>query len=1102
MDPVSALGVAAAALQFLDAFTKAYHTFREIRNSTTLSTERSQQLEENIRCTQSLRDSLRDSLKSTSTPQGAATDPVFTLIARCTSKADELLTLLTYVRGTRNNSVAFIRTWQKRNKIEGLYSSLKEDQDTLNQMLSQRHLPEIERVKLQQSNEFSNLNSMGQRLINEQIEHRKAQEDSHAIIVELGGHINETYRSTMRNELCDSLWFRKIDQRQSEIKEPAPSTLDWLFESISDEHSSLDVTWSNFKQWLREDTSTYWISGKAGSGKSTLIAHIVNDPRTLEELDVWSNGHKLEILSFFFWRAGSQIQNSVSGLLRSLLYQLCHLEDAIADTVISFLSSPTRKKTTGTLPRLLIPAWRDRHLLECISKAIQSSQDLRFCIFIDGLDEFTGSYDHLVDLIEQLQRFHNVKFCVSSRPELELAERFRGLKTLRLQDLNRGDIEKFVNQSLEKTKLSEDYRVRLSSDVVQRAEGVFLWASLVTQSLVKGSKAGDNAEIMQQRLNSLPRDMHQLFEQMLSNTDPVYRRESLPFYIELMKLSTEIPAVEEIAHIATITIARLDTQINGYEEFVNQCERTQIQIATQSAGLLEICTWGNVVESDWRRVSIKSVSNQPCFTPGARGLNRGRYPEDEPYPIVLDYEARHMKWIHRSAFEFVSNLPNMNPLFQLSVSREELLQQIGNSYIGYMIDAPSFVDPLGKWKAPLTIIRFDNLLFFASSWYRSYPLAASALLDKFHDMYIQWDQDELRSTAYNRRHHDIHIGRRRFWSICGRSGLWPYVLSREDRILKEPSCDVIMVQLLASSFESPDGPGYPPNSPYLQYRDFLARTWLRCTKNSLEIDGFPQTAEYECVILRYGRDRPNYRWDIFNCATWKEPVIGKSTAALINLITLLGSLWLRSGSYSNTSLLMPESLSTFMKVKDLYVAPDITFDRLHIHISTEALLAAAYDLARRSTAGEACEKGHMGKHISAIQFSRAIRVVCVPSLQGWRMSDGDDEYKRRQRRPVATAPGPSKFIYFQPSIVTSDHLLRLLGYGFRSEPRAKSWFEIVPHTQQQWEEMCTMLLEDIKSPEQGLDGGQQLIAAACVKASFLKPHADNLSSGDGALPKH
>ncbi|RWA04733.1 hypothetical protein EKO27_g10368 [Xylaria grammica] len=520
-------------------------------------------------------------------------------------------------------------------------------------MLSQRHLPEIERVKVQQGNEFANLNSMGQRLINEQIEHRKAQEDSHAII-------NETYRSLMRNELCGSLWFREIDQRQN--KEPAPSTLDWLFESISDERSSLDVTWSNFKQWLREDTSTYWISGKAGSGKSTLIAHIVNDSRTLEELDAWSNGHKLEILSFFFWRAGSQIRNSVSGLLRSLLYQLCRLDDAIADTVISFLSSPTKKTITGTLRRLLIPAWTDRHLLECISKAIQSSQDLRFCIFIDGLDEFTDSYDHLVDLIENCKSFT-------------------------------ADIEKFVNQSLEKTKLSDDYRVRLSRDVVRRAEGVFLWASLVTQSLIKGSKAGDSVEIMQRRLDSLPRDMHQLFEQMLSNIDPVYRRESLPFYIELMKLSTEIYEVGPIAHIAMITIAQLDTQINGYEEFVNQCERTQTQIATQSAGLLEVHTRRPKIEGEWERASIKHVGNLPRFTPGARGINRGRCPEDEPYSIVLDYEARHMKWIHRSAFEFVSNLPNTNPLFQLSVSREELLQQIGNSYIGYIIDAPSAVNP-------------------------------------------------------------------------------------------------------------------------------------------------------------------------------------------------------------------------------------------------------------------------------------------------------------------------------------------------------------------------------------------------------------------------
>ncbi|KAI0910131.1 hypothetical protein F4823DRAFT_638066 [Ustulina deusta] len=578
MDPVSALGVAAAALQFLDASIKAYNTFQEIRSSAALSTEQNKQLEDNLRSAKSL----RASLASTLPPQGA-TDPVSRLTEKCASKADELLTLLEYVRGSGKkikSARAFTRAVWKRKDIEKLHSSLKEDQHTLNQMVSQKLLPSIDLLSVQQSREFANINSIGQQLIKEQIEQRKIQVDHHAIVTDkLDGiqydmqlRINDADQIKRREKLLESLWFPQIDQRRNEIKEPAPSTLGWLFGSESDSESDSDSDsdsdsnsnacqprWPNFRQWLREDTSTYWISGKAGSGKSTLMAHILDDERTRKDLELWSSGQRLEVF---------------------LLYQLCHLAPAIADTVLSRLSSPVA----------MMPTWTERSLLSYITEAIQSSNGIRFCVFVDGLDEYTGSYDGLVDQIDKLRDFGNVKVCVSSRPELELVIRFRSLKQLRLQDLNSGDIKRFVNESLAKTQLSESIRTSLARDVVRRAEGVFMWASLVTQSLVKGSKVGDSKEIMQERLDSLPKDMNQLFERMLSDVDPVHRK-SLAFYLQLMNLKTKYYSQHARARLTTIPIiatAQLTKRVSSYEEFAIECERTETQIATQSAGLLEI----------------------------------------------------------------------------------------------------------------------------------------------------------------------------------------------------------------------------------------------------------------------------------------------------------------------------------------------------------------------------------------------------------------------------------------------------------------------------------------------------------------------------------
>lgn len=150
---------------------------------------------------------------------------------------------------------------------------------------------------------FADNDANTQKLIKEQTEQRKIQTDKHTTVLGtlnrvqhgLELHVEETTRSKIRNNLLASLWFPEIDQRRSEIKEPAPRTLDWLFDSDSDSHSHSNsdsdshsdshpnAKWSDFRQWLRgEDASTYWICGKAGSGKSTLMAHIVDDERTCE----------------------------------------------------------------------------------------------------------------------------------------------------------------------------------------------------------------------------------------------------------------------------------------------------------------------------------------------------------------------------------------------------------------------------------------------------------------------------------------------------------------------------------------------------------------------------------------------------------------------------------------------------------------------------------------------------------------------------------------------------------------------------------------------------------------------------------------------------
>jgi hypothetical protein len=61
--------------------------------------------------------------------------------------------------------------------------------------------------------------------------------------------------------------------------------------------------------------------GKAGSGQSTLMKYILQDLRTQRHLEIWAGDADLIVASYYFWRAGTEMQNTKEGLLHTLLYE-------------------------------------------------------------------------------------------------------------------------------------------------------------------------------------------------------------------------------------------------------------------------------------------------------------------------------------------------------------------------------------------------------------------------------------------------------------------------------------------------------------------------------------------------------------------------------------------------------------------------------------------------------------------------------------------------------------------------------------------------------------------------------------------------------------
>jgi hypothetical protein len=115
----------------------------------------------------------------------------------------------------------------------------------------------------------------------------------------------EKIRLEIKFRILESLSFSTMTSRFDEVSEAYDNTFNWIFYDSTTQQRP----WSSFRDWLIYGTGVYWVNGKAGSGKSTLMRHIVDDPRIQQYLLQWAQERPLSKARFFFWNSGSQEQN-------------------------------------------------------------------------------------------------------------------------------------------------------------------------------------------------------------------------------------------------------------------------------------------------------------------------------------------------------------------------------------------------------------------------------------------------------------------------------------------------------------------------------------------------------------------------------------------------------------------------------------------------------------------------------------------------------------------------------------------------------------------------------------------------------------------------
>ncbi|KAF4958877.1 hypothetical protein FGADI_2079 [Fusarium gaditjirri] len=443
----------------------------------------------------------------------------------------------------------------------------------------------------------------------------------------------------LRERILKSLYFPEMNERKSIVTSEAPSTLEWIFsvsrpqmfdstssddgrysteaadgstdqesdpgaysneadvsydyyknrprvpqhlnlKSHSHEHETSELSLpekhgDNFKPWLTSDQPIYWISGKPGSGKSTLMKFLLGDPRTLAALENWHED--VVILSHFFWKPGSSMQRSFKGLICSIAYQILSNDPSL----ISYFN-----ETIATLRKSSPSDWDQDQLCRLLYR-YRDHASRAICIFIDALDEARPGKD-TSDTLQFIKSMVSpkIKICVSSRSEPLLKLQFSRYPHLQMHELTKLDIFEYSKSTLHQSTILEPHKLDFSElawRVAERAEGIFLWAVLVTQSLVRGLSNGDSEEKIEQRLSNMPKDLMGLYRDILrrSAEELLIYREYVSTAINLIRIaSTRMAPFSQVTAFDCMMIMEPDL-LEDYAVLGKQVSKAELEAKTE-----------------------------------------------------------------------------------------------------------------------------------------------------------------------------------------------------------------------------------------------------------------------------------------------------------------------------------------------------------------------------------------------------------------------------------------------------------------------------------------------------------------------------------------
>lgn len=329
----------------------------------------------------------------------------------------------------------------------------------------------------------------------------------------IGGDVNNYFGGppVKEEDVCDILFT--VDPRsdrenlRGEKGDRVPGTCEWV-----PQHET-------YKAWMSATSSSLWLTGSPGTGKTMIALHVINN------LEHQFEGSP-DLLLYFFCSYRHRNNNKGDSMLRSLMWQLFRKVPYLQKYAEEALHRSNRESNLASEDTL----WKIFH------DAISDPRTPQITCVLDGIDEVEGSSRHKL-----LKKFFalctgntntQLKFrlFVSSRHFVLNGISWKSVRQIQIDEYSiAADIAKYTDHTIQKLATIENFD-EIKGDVIKtlqnRCEGTFLWIGLCVQNL---EDSNASAIEIKRLIEKMPPGLDAIYESLIQKIEETKRPKAAKF---------------------------------------------------------------------------------------------------------------------------------------------------------------------------------------------------------------------------------------------------------------------------------------------------------------------------------------------------------------------------------------------------------------------------------------------------------------------------------------------------------------------------------------------------------------------------------------------